>query len=108
MENITIQKPEDFVICTGKQYSIKQFINFVTKDLNMQIKWKGKGINEKAFDKDGNCIIECKKKYLRPAEVDTLKGDVQKLRNYLNWKPRHNIKSLIKDMIEYEHNSNNK
>ena len=49
------------LLCTGKQYSIKQFINFVTKDLKMEIKWRGKGINEKAFDKDGNCIIECKK-----------------------------------------------
>ena len=59
------KSPEDFVICTGKQYSIKQFINFVAKDLKMRIKWKGKGINEKAFDKDGNCIIECKKKIFK-------------------------------------------
>ena len=106
MENIAIQKPEDFVICTGKQYSIKQFINFVAKYLNMQIRWKGKGINEKAFDKNGNCIIECKKKYLRPAEVDTLKGDCSKAKRLLKWKPKHNIKSLIKDMLNYEYKSN--
>ncbi len=56
-------KPDDFVICTGKQYTIKQFINMVAKELNIQIKWKGKGIREKAYDKNNSCIIECNKKY---------------------------------------------
>ena len=96
------KKPDDFVICTGKQYSIKQFINMVSKNLKIKIKWKGKGINEKAYDENNNCIIECKKKYFRPAEVDTLKGDASKAKKLLNWKPKHNIHSLIKDMISYE------
>ena len=96
------KKPEDFVICTGKQYSIKDFINLVAKDLNMKIKWVGKGINEKAFDHKNNCIIECNKKYFRPAEVDTLKGNYSKARRLLKWRPKHNLKSLIKDMISYE------
>ena len=95
-------KPEDFVICTGKQYSIKEFINLVSKELNMKIRWKGKGLNEKGYDTQNNCIIECNKKYLRPAEVDTLKGDFSKARKVLKWKPKHNIKSLVKDMISYE------
>ena len=98
------KNPGDFVICTGKQYSIKQFINLVAKSLKIQIRWKGKGINEKAFDKYGNCIIECKKKYLRPAEVDTLKGDYSKAKRELNWKPSIGINELIKDMISYELN----
>ena len=98
-------KPEDFVICTGKQYTIKQFINFVAKELNLKIKWKGRGLNEKAYDSKNNCIIECSKKYLRPAEVDTLKGNFSKARRVLKWKPEHDLKSLIKDMISYELNS---
>ena len=97
-------KPEDFVICTGKQYTIKQFINMVSQELKIKIKWKGKGIREKAYDENNNAIIECSKKYFRPAEVDTLKGDYSKARKKLNWRPKHNIKSLIKDMINYELN----
>ena len=96
------KRPDDFVICTGKQYSIKQFINLVSKELNFPIKWKGKGINEKAFDKNNKCIIEINKKYFRPAEVETLKGSFKKAKKILKWKPKHTIKSLIKDMINYE------
>ena len=99
------KKAEDFVICTGKQYSIKQFINMVAKKLKMKIFWKGKGINEKAYDKNKNCIIECNIKYFRKSEVDTLKGDYSKAKKILKWKPKHDIKSLINDMIEYESNS---
>ena len=98
-------KPEDFVICTGKQYTIKQFINLVAKEINLTIKWKGRGLNEKAYDSKNNCIIECSKKYLRPAEVDALKGNFSKARRVLKWKPEHDLKSLIKDMISYELNS---
>ena len=96
------KKPEDFVICTGKQYSIKEFINRVSKALDFKISWKGKGINEKAYDKYGNCIIECNKKYFRPAEVDTLKGSYNKAKKILNWKPERDIDQLIQDMISYE------
>ena len=96
------KKPDDFVICTGKQYSIKQFVNMVTSALKMKIVWRGKGSNEKAFDENKNCIIECSKKYFRPAEVDTLKGNASKAKKLLKWKPKHNIQSLIKDMISYE------
>ena len=95
-------KPDDFVICTGKQYTIKQFISMVAKSLKMKISWKGKGINEKGYDEKNNCIIECRKKYFRPAEVDTLKGDYSKARRLLKWKPENDIKSLIDDMISYE------
>ena len=98
------KKPEDFVICTGKQYTIKTFINLVAKQLNMKISWKGKGIKEKAFDSNNNCIIECNKKYFRPAEVETLKGDFAKAKKALNWQPKINIHELIKDMITFEIN----
>ena len=102
------KKPDDFVVCTGKQYSIKQFIMYVSKALNMKLRWKGKGINEKAYDDKGKCIIECSKKYFRPAEVDTLIGDAKKARKILKWKPKHNIHSLIDDMIGYEMNLSHK
>jgi len=97
-------KPDDFVICTGKQYSIKTFVNLTAKTLKMPIKWKGKGINAKAFDRNNNCIIECKKKYFRPAEVDSLIGDYSKAKKILNWKPNKSIHDLIKEMIDYELN----
>ncbi len=96
--------PDDFVICTGKQYTIKQFANMVAKKLRIKIKWKGKGINEKAYDENNDCIIECSKKYFRPTEVDTLIGDASKAKRFLKWKPKHNIYQLIDDMISHELN----
>ena len=72
------------------------------KKLNFNIVWRGKGINEKAYDNKNNCIIECNKKYFRPSEVDTLKGDYSKAKKLLKWRPKHNIESLIKDMVSYE------
>ncbi len=97
-------RPEDFVICTGKQYTIKQFINMVARQLKIPIKWRGKGIKEKAYDKKNNCIIECHRKYYRPAEVDNLRGDCSKAKKELKWKPKNDINSLIKDMISHELN----
>jgi len=96
------KKADDFVIATGKQYSIKDFIKLVCNELNLKIKWKGIGINEKGYDQHGNCIIECKKKYFRPLEVDTLLGNSNKAKKILNWKPKYNIKLLVKEMVEYE------
>ena len=93
------KKPDDFVIAPGKQYSVKQFINFTCKELKMKIKWIGKGINEKAIDKNGNIIIECSKKYFRPSEVETLLGDSSKARKKLSWKPKINIYQLVREMV---------
>ena len=102
------KKPQDFVICTGKQYSIKDFINLVSKQLNYPIIWKGKGINEKGYNHKKQCVIEIHKKYFRPAEVDSLIGSYKKAKKILKWKPKHDINSLIKDMIDYElHHINN-
>tara|TARA_A100001388_G_C28723742_1_gene477822 strand:+ start:177 stop:1226 length:1050 start_codon:yes stop_codon:yes gene_type:complete len=97
------KKPDDYVIATGKQYSIKQFINLTAKKLNMKITWKGKGHNEKAFDEKGKSIIECDKNYLRPLDVNTLLGDAKKARRQLKWKPKENINSLIDEMIVSEY-----
>lgn len=96
------KKPDDFVIATGKQFTVKQFVNLVCKELKIKIFWKGRGINEKAYNDSGKVIIATDKKYFRPAEVDNLLGDSAKARKLLNWKPKFNIKDLIKDMILYE------
>jgi len=96
------KKADDFVIATGKQHTVKQFINLVCKQLKIKINWKGKGLNEKAFDENGKVIIKIDKKYFRPTEVDALLGDASKARKILAWKPKVNIHELIKEMISYE------
>ena len=97
------KKPDDYVIATGNQYSIKQFINLTAKKLDMKISWKGKGLKEKAFNERGFPIIECDKNYFRPLDVNTLLGDARKARRQLNWKPSYNINSLIDEMIASEY-----
>jgi GDPmannose 4,6-dehydratase len=94
--------PQDYVISTGKQYSVRQFIALSLKELNIKYYWKGKGIKEKCYDDKDNCIIECDREYYRPLEVDTLLGDSSKARKELNWKPKYNINSLVKEMVKME------
>jgi GDPmannose 4,6-dehydratase len=94
-------KPDDYVIATGQQYSVKEFINFTAKELGILIQWKGRGVNEKGYW-NNKCIIEIDKQYFRPTEVNSLKGDSSKARRILGWKPNTSIKSLIKEMIEFE------
>ena len=102
------KKPDDFVIATGKQYSIRQFINFVSKKLNMRIKWSGKGINEKGYDlASKKNIIFVDKNYLRPLDVNTLLGNAAKARKQLSWKPKTSIHQLIEEMISEEVNNHN-
>ena len=96
-------KPDDYVIATGIQYSIKEFINLTAKKLKMKIKWRGKGLKEKAFNEKNIPIIECDKNYFRPLDVTTLLGDSRKARKKLNWKPSKNINSLIDEMIKSEY-----
>ena len=94
------KQPDDFVIATGKQYSIRQFISLVSKKLNMKIVWKGKGLNEKGYDSLSNkTIIAIDKNYLRPLDVNTLLGNASKARKKLSWKPKINIHKLIDEMI---------
>ena len=97
------KSPDDYVIATGVQYSIKQFINLTAKKLNMKLIWKGKGIKEKAYDENGKSIIECDKNYFRPLDVNTLLGDARKARKQLKWSPKEDINSLIEEMIQSEY-----
>ena len=99
------KKPDDFVIATGKQLSIRQFINLVSKKLSLNIVWKGKGLNEKGIDKDTKKnIIMIDKNYIRPLDVNTLLGNASKARIKLSWKPKINIDQLIEEMISEELN----
>ena len=95
------KKPKDYVISSGKQYSVKYFIHLVSKELGIKIIWKGKGINEKGY-LNNKTIISIDKKYFRPSEVNSLLGDSSKARKELNWKPYYDIYSLVKDMVAEE------
>lgn len=99
------KKADDFVISSGKTYSVKHFVQEVCKELKINIKWIGKGINEKCINLDTKrVIIEIKKKFFRPEEVNFLKGDSSYAKKKLKWKHKHNLKTLIKDMIDNENN----
>ena len=102
--NTFMQKklPKDYVISTGKQYTVKQFVNLVLDELSIKYKWRGKGINEKCYDSDNNCIVACDKEYFRPLEVDTLLGNSRKARRELKWKPKTNLDQLVRIMVEEE------
>ena len=94
--------PNDYVIATGKQFSVKQFVNLVLNELKIKFIWKGNGINSKCYTLDGKCIVACDKEYFRPLEVDTLLGSSKKAKKELNWTPKITIKELVKDMVHSE------
>jgi len=93
------KKPDDFVIATGKQYSVREFINLASNNLDMKINWKGKGIRETGFF-NGRDIIKIDPRYFRPTEVETLLGDASKARKKLGWFPRISFKQLVKEMTD--------
>ena len=95
------KKPEDFVIATGQQFTVKYFITLVSKKLGMKIFWKGKGLKEKGYWMN-KPIIEIDSKYFRPSEVNSLLGDPKLAKKKLKWKPKHDLNSLISDMISFE------
>ena len=102
------KKPDDYVISTGKTFTIKDFVNRAAKKMNLNIKWIGKGIKEKAVNiENKKVIIECRKRYFRPLEVDYLKGDASKAKKILKWSPKMSINNLIDEMIHYELKNNN-
>jgi GDPmannose 4,6-dehydratase len=98
---LQFKTPDDYVIATGKSYTVKEFVNKVCNKLNLKIRWKGKGLKEKCY-LENRCIIEIDSKYFRPTEVDNLRGDAKKARKILNWKPKYNIDRLIQEMVDHE------
>ena len=108
------KKPDDFVISTGKQYSIRDFINICLKKLKIDVVWSGKGLketaivknfkNEKYKIKKGQKIIKVNKKYFRPTEVGNLLGDSKKAKKELGWKNMTNIHDLVSEMLKHDLN----
>ena len=96
------KKASDYVIATGKQYTVKQFVDLTLNQLGIKYYWRGSGVKTKCFDMSGRCIVQCDKEYFRPLEVDTLLGDPTKARKELNWRPKINIKMLVKEMVDSE------
>jgi GDPmannose 4,6-dehydratase len=101
------KKPDDWVIATNKENTVKNFINIAAKKLSIKLKWRGKGLKEEAIDLDnGKRIINLNAKFLRPSEVDFLKGNFSKAKKLLKWKPLISTDELIDDMIKYEMSKN--
>jgi GDPmannose 4,6-dehydratase len=96
-------KPDDYIIATGKQHSVRDFCQLAFKELNIDLEWQGEGINEKGIDKKtGKTIIEVDSRYFRPAEVESLLGDSTKAREKLGWKPKTTFQELIKEMVQFD------
>ena len=92
------KRPEDFVIATGIQHSVREFVEAAAAELKIKIRWQGKGVDEKGYDAKGRVIVAVDSRYYRPAEVDTLLGDAAKARRQLKWKPRVTFRKLVAEM----------
>ena len=92
-------KPEDFVIATGVQYSVRDFVNAAAKELGMEICWEGQGVEEKGYDSHGKCIVAVDPRYFRPTEVETLLGDPSKAKEKLGWTPKTTFYALVAEMV---------
>ncbi len=92
-------QPEDYVIATGKQYSVRDFVDAAAQEIGIQIRWDGKGVEEKGYDQDGQCIVAVDPRYFRPAEVETLLGDASKAEERLGWKPQIKFHELVGEMM---------
>ncbi len=96
-------KPEDFVIASGKSYSVKEFVEFTAAELGMDLVWSGEGIDEKAVDKNtGKLVVEIDPRYFRPSEVPLLQGDATKAKEKLGWEPQVSLKQLVKIMVKHD------
>ncbi|MFA5406121.1 MAG: GDP-mannose 4,6-dehydratase [Candidatus Nanoarchaeia archaeon] len=93
-------KPKDYVIATGEQHSVREFIELSCKHAGLDITWRNEGVNEEGVDEKGKVIVKVSEKYFRPAEVDTLLGDASKAKKELNWAPETSFEGLVKMMVE--------
>jgi len=92
-------EPDDFVIATGVQYSVREFVEMAAREIGIEISWRGIGVDEKGYDAQGNCIISVDPRYFRPAEVETLLGDATKAREKLGWTPKVAFRELVSEMV---------
>jgi len=93
------EKPQDFVIATGQQYSVRDFVQRCAKILELDLTWQGSGIDEKATDKQGNVVVAVDPRYFRPTEVETLLGDPSRAHRELGWTPRTSFDQLVEEMV---------
>jgi GDPmannose 4,6-dehydratase len=91
--------PEDYVIATGIQHSVRDFVNVAANDLDLPLSWRGVGPEERGCDRTGRCIVAVDSRYFRPTEVETLLGDATKARAKLNWRPQITFEELVKEMV---------
>ena len=96
------EEPLDMVIATGKSYSVREFIEIVSNQLDLKLEWSGQGLSEKAHDKKGAVVIEVDQNYFRPSEVNNLLGDATLAKQIFNWEPKIGIDSLVREMISFE------
>jgi len=94
------KEPKDYVVSTGAQYSVREFVTKAADKLNIDLTWKGSGIEEKAYDKKGNLVVQVDPIYFRPTEVETLLGDSSLARSELNWNPKISFDEMLQEMIE--------
>jgi GDPmannose 4,6-dehydratase len=91
-------QPEDFVIATGVQYSVRDFVSAVCREIDLPLRWEGAGLDEKGLDSQGNCIVVVDPRYFRPAEVETLLGDASRAHSKLGWQPKIGFDELVREM----------
>ena len=99
------EKPQDFVIATGEQYSVREFVQRCAALLELDLTWKGSGVDEKAVDAEGNVVVAVDPRYFRPTEVETLLGDPSKAKRDLGWVPRTTFDGLVQEMVEADLNT---
>ncbi|UTD28374.1 GDP-mannose 4,6-dehydratase [Bradyrhizobium sp. WD16] len=94
-------RPEDYVIATGEQHSVREFVEIAAREVGITIRWDGKGVEEKGFDAGtGKCLVEVDPRYFRPAEVETLLGDASKAKRNLGWTPKTSFAELVREMMQ--------
>jgi GDPmannose 4,6-dehydratase len=93
------KQAEDYVIATGEQYSVRQFVEAAAKEIGLTVTWKGEGVDEKGFDAKGKCIVAVDPRYFRPTEVETLLGDPSKAKKKLGWVPKIRFSELVSEMM---------
>ena len=95
-------KPEDFVVATGVQYSVRDFINAAAAAITLPIQWQGDGLGEEGLDRTGKCVVKIDPRYFRPAEVETLLGDPTKAKEKLGWEPKISFNELVQEMMQHD------
>jgi GDPmannose 4,6-dehydratase len=93
------EQPEDFVIATGVQYSVREFVDAAAREIGIVVAWKGEGVDEKGYDESGKCIVSVDPRYFRPTEVETLLGDPTKAKQKLGWTPKITFNELVSEMM---------